>query len=275
MDSGVDDFPDSSLEDVAYLSRSESRGRILAALTMEPRSSGELSDYTGIARTTVSRIVNEFEDRGWAERRSDGKYATTPAGVYVVNEYKPFLQSMEAIGKLGNLVAWLPTDEVSIDIKHFAEATITRPNPTDPTSAVTDFNARLEGVSEFRCIVGIAPPVQFEREMRDAVVERELDTEHVITEEELNYLHNNPERLSRWQKYVEAGANVYCYDGQLPCFLFIFDETVLIFNTKSEYGEPRTAIESTNDTILAWAHQMIEKYRNESKRLDSTAFSAD
>jgi hypothetical protein len=55
------------------------------------------------------------------------------------------------------------------------------------------------------------------------------------------------------------------------------DATVVCIDQtkKSVQVEARAAIESTNDTILAWAHQMIEKYRNESKRLDSTAFSAD
>lgn len=275
MVADADDFPDDVMEDVAYLSRSESRGRILDALASEPRSSGELADATGIARTTVSRIVNEFEERGWAERRNDGNYATTPTGERVVDEFKPFLRSMEAIGNLGDLVAWLPTDEVPIDLHHFADATVNRPDPTNPMSTIADFNSRLDGVSEFRCLVGIAPPIPFERAMRDGVVSDDLYTEHVITDEELDYLLDQPDRLPRWREYVEAGANLYCYDGQVPCNVFVFDDTVIISNSKSDYGDPHVGIESDNEAVRSWAHEVIEEHRENARRLDSEVFATE
>lgn len=52
-----------------------------------------------------------------------------------------------------------------------------------------------------------------------------MGVEHVITKSEFTYLFHYSDRLSRWQDYIEAGAKVYCYDGSIPCDVFIFDET--------------------------------------------------
>lgn len=273
MPSSPEEFSDDALEDIAYLARSGSRLRVLAALATESYTRAELEEKTGVARTTVGRIINEFEERGWVRRTTDGEYEVTPLGKYVVSEFRPFVESIDAIRNLGNLVAWLPTDEVPISLDNFTDAVVRRPDPANPMSTVADFNTRLDGVSEFQCLVGIAPPILFEQRMRDAVVNRDLDTKHVITDEELNYLLDHPERWTRWREYLDAGANVYQYDGRVPCNLFVFDDTVIISNSQSDYGEPHVSIESVNDAVLSWAHEVIEKYKNEAERLNSAVFT--
>lgn len=270
-----DKFPDAAMEDIAYLSRSKSRVRILDELTIDECSRRELEETTGIARTTIGRIINEFEERGWARRTTDGGYEATPPGTSIMSEFTPFVESVQAIRNLGELIGWLPTDEVPIGLRHFTDATVRRPEPADPMSTVTDFNARLDGVSEFQCLVGIAPPIPFEREMVEGVVNRGLDTKHVITDEELNYLLDHPERLPRWREYVEAGANVYRYEDQIPCNIFVFDDTVIITNSQSDYGDPHVGIESDNSVILSWAQEVIEKYKRDAEKLDSTAFTVE
>lgn len=275
MTEDADEFPDGALGDIAYVSRSGSRVMILDTIATEPYSRSELEEATGISRTTVGRIINEFEERGWARRTTDGEYVATPPGERIIIEFKPFVQSVQVIRNLGNLVAWLPINEVPIDLRHFSDATIHRPDPADPLSTVTEFNTRLEGVSEFQCLVRIAPPIPFERAMRNGVVNRDMETKHVITEEEFDYLLAHPERLPRWREYVEGGADLYRYDGQIPCNLFVFDDVVLISNTTSKYGQPHVAIESFNEEVLSWAQGVIEKYRREAERLDSTSFSVE
>lgn len=275
MPGGADRFPGGALDDIAYLSRSVNRVRILDAIATEPSTRSELEKKTGISRTTVGRIINEFEERGWARRTSDGGYTAAPPGKRIIAEFRPFIQSMQVIGELGDLVAWLPVDEVPIDLHHFSDAIIHRPEPADPTSTLSEFTTRMDTAAEFQCLVRIAPPIPLERKMRDGVVDRGIETKHVITDGELDYLLDNPDRLRRWREYVDAGANVYRYDGQIPCNLFVFDDTVLIANTSSDFGEPHVVIESGNDEVLSWAHRVIENYRSEAERIDSAAFSVE
>lgn len=271
----VNESSEEALSDIAYISRSRSRVRILSHLAEESYSRSELEQATGIARTTVGRIINEFEERGWARRTTDGEYTATPSGEHVIAEFKPFVQSMQVIRKFDELLAWLPVDEAPIDLHHFSDSTIHRPEPANPTSTIGEFTTRMEDASTFQCLVRIVPPIPLEQRMHDGVVDRGMETKHVITEDELDYLLDHPERLERWQEYLKAGANVYRYDDQIPCNLFVFDDTVLIGNTSSDFGEPHVVIESDNEQVLSWAQRVIETYRSKSERLDSATFSME
>lgn len=265
-------FPEQTLENIAYLARSENRVRILALLAAGPYGRSEVKEKTGIARTTIDRIINEFEERGWSKRSEDGGYITTPTGEQVTTEFEPFVESMEAICKLGDLVAWIPTETVPIDLRHFVDATVRRPDPADPTSTTAYMTELLREASEFRCLAGVAPPPAFEEAMRDGVVHGELITEHVITNQEYHYLLEQEDRLSRWREYVDAGANLYLHDGPAPCNVLVFDDTIIIGNSQSEIGDPFVEIESTNETVQAWATDVIREYKEDARRLGVVAF---
>lgn len=263
-----------ALRDVEYLARSANRIRILNALVREPNPPRELVELTGTSQSTLRRILSELEERGWAERTVDGTYAVTPAGEHVVDELAPFIESMETIRNLGDAIAWLPTEELSIGIRHFSDASVRRPEPNDPLAPSAFLTKQLRGTTEFRCLVRLAPPLAFEKEMRDAVCEGRLQTEHVITAGELAYLRDCPERLRRWREYLEAGANVYRYDGEIPCNLLLFDKTVLVGQAAPKSGGC-VFIESEDETVRLWAHDIITTYRADAERLHAEAFMAN
>jgi predicted transcriptional regulator len=264
--------PEDALEDIAYFARSKNRVRLLVLLASGSYTRRELGDITGVAKTTIGRILNEFSERGWSERTDDGGYTATPIGRQVVVEFMPLVEAMSAINQLDETVAWFQATENPIGMGQLTDATIVRPDPADPMAPVNAYMSDLRTASEFHCLVGVAPPESFEKAMRDGVVERGMHAEHVINESEYTYLLQYPNRLTRWREYIEAGANVYCYDGAVPCNVMIFDETVYIANTQSEYGEPYTVIESHNDAVLSWGHELIDTYRNDAKRLDGRSF---
>lgn len=266
-------LPEQALEDIAYLARSVNRVRILDVLASGRHERGDVEDITGIARTSIDRIVKEFEERGWAQRTSDGYYVATPTGERILTEFIPFLRSMEAIRTLGDLVAWLPTDEVPIGLHHFADATVSRPDPAYAMSTVEDLEDLLSEASLFRFLIGVALPSAFERTIRDVVVNEDLRPEIVLTDDVLHYLLEHPERLPRWREYIEAGGDVYRYDGQVPCNVFRFDEIVVITNSQSDIGDhPLIGIGSENEAVLSWAQEVFVKYREDADRLVSQAF---
>ncbi|WP_318569030.1 hypothetical protein [Salinigranum marinum] len=264
-----------ALEDIAYFARSKNRVRLLVILASGSYTRRELGDMAGVAKTTIGRILNEFSERGWTERTADGNYTATPIGQQVVMEFMPLVESMSVIKKLGETVAWFQATENPIGMGQLTDATVVRPDPADPMAPVNAYVEDLRTASEFYCLVGVAPPESFEKAMRDGVIERGMRAEHVITESEYTYLLAYPNRLTRWREYVEAGANVYCYSDAVPCNVMIFDETVYIANTQSEYGEPYTVIESHNDAVLSWGHEIVETYRNDAERLDVESFSTE
>jgi hypothetical protein len=70
---------DASLEDIEFLSRSPHRVRALRTLRAGPADRDDLRAATEASKATVSRLLNEFEDRNWVVR--DGhEYELTDPG---------------------------------------------------------------------------------------------------------------------------------------------------------------------------------------------------
>ena len=124
-----DAVPAGALESIAYLARSHNRVALLATLSTGAYTPSDLHDATGVARTTVGRIVNEFEEREWVERTSDGTYVTTPTGDQVAAEFTPFVESMAVVRKLGDKVAWVQEVDPPLDLHHLGEAVVRRGHP--------------------------------------------------------------------------------------------------------------------------------------------------
>lgn len=65
------------------------------------------------------------------------------------------------------------------------------------------------------------------------------------------------------------------YEGEIPCHLFIVDETVLIGNNQPEVVQPCEFVETDDETGLSWARENIESYRSDANRLGPEAFAQE
>lgn len=265
-----DPLSEPALDDVAYLSRSRNRVRILAALSNAAATRGELEAATGISRTTLDRAVSELVERNWIERTADGQYSATAAGERIAAETTRVVGAFQAIRNLGDAVAWLPEAELTVGLHQFREATVRRPEPNAMNAPATFATALLREATEFACLVNTPPSLAFEEAMMAGVAEGRLATNHVITEGELDVLREDPDRAARWRTYVEAGADLYCYDGSIPCNLIVIDETVLVLDRQPRAAE---GIESSNPAVRAWATELIDDYRADAARLEAAAFA--
>jgi len=270
MTSDNEAVPGDALADVDYLSRSANRVAILDALAKGPATRRALAERTGVSRATLDRIVNEFEERGWAERRTDGEYAATAAGAHVVREFRPFVESVAAVNRLGEAVGWLPTDELDVGLHEFSDATVRRPANDDPVEAVEYMTDLLRESDEFRTLNHLLPPGMFERTLHDQVVGGALTVEAVTTREVVEHFERSPDRRERWRDVVEAGGAVFYRDPPIPCNLMIFDGIVLIKRSDTgpiddSYGVP---IVSENGSVLSWAHDLVDRYRDDAVRVD-------
>lgn len=209
------------------------------------------------------------------ERTTDWEYTTTPIGEQVVTEFMPLVESMMVIRHLGEAVAWLQAPDDRVGLHHLRDATIWRPEPTDPMAPTVAYMADLRTANEFHCLAGVAPTEPFEKAMRDGVVERGMSVEHVISKSEYEYLLDYPERLARWRDYIEAGVNVYRFDGTVPINFIVIDGTVYIAKSQSDHGSPYTVIQSVNPVLRSWVHEMIEKYQTDAVLLNERPFSPE
>jgi len=262
---------DDALEDIAYLSRSSNRVQLLETLADSPHTRSELGDVTGASRTTLGRILAELEDRGWAERTVDGNYAATTRGEHVTREFTPLVEAMESIRDLGDAVNWLPSDELSIGLQHFSDATVIRSEPNAPMEMGRYHAELLRDATHVHTLTYIGPPAAVGEAAYDGVVSGRLAAEHVMAGGLVDYIRDHPEEPPPWQEYIEAGARVYRYEGHIPCHLFIADETVHL--TKPETDPSGAVIESTNETVREWAIGLIETYREDAQRVEGETFT--
>lgn len=270
-------IPAEALDDVAYLSRSANRVAILDALARGPATRREVAEETGVSRTTLDRIVNELEDRGWAVRTTDGDYVTTPSGEHLMAQVRPFLDSVEAIRRLGEAVTWLPSAELTVGLQHFSDAVVRRPEQNDPMETVDYFTELVQQTTEFRVLAHLAPPGPLSGALRDCITAGRLDAEFALTDGLVSFLGEQAERRRRWREMLGSGADLYRTEGPIPCNLWIFDDLVLIKKSGPEpidesYGVP---IESEDETVRSWAHDLIDRHRADATRVDVDAFAEE
>jgi predicted transcriptional regulator len=263
-----------AIEDVAYLSRSATRIRVLDALARGAYSRRELDERTEASRTTLDRIVNELEDRGWAARRPDGDYEATATGRRLVAETVPFVGAVAAIRRLGEAVAWLPED-LSIGLHHFQDAVVRRPGGGDPIETGEYFVELFQETTAFRVLTNLAAPGPVGRALRDRVVSGEMTAECVITEDVVDLNRESPERSARWREMLQAGADVFAHPGPIPCNLYVFEDTVLVKKggpkpIDDAYGVP---IQSENEAVVSWAHRLLDECRADATRLPVETFA--
>jgi predicted transcriptional regulator len=264
---------DEALADIAYLGRSRNRVEILNAIVSRPHSPREIAEETGAARSTLERILAELEDREWTERTSEGKYEGTDIGAFVVDEFTPVVDAMEAIRNLGETLSWLPRDELSISLSHFSDAVVRRPD--DPTEAVDYMTDVLRATENFRVISHLIPPEPPANAIHDGVATGRMTIDYVLTEDVMEFLSGHSERRDRWLQTIDAGANLWSLEGPIPCNLWIFDDTVWIKRSRpgsiqDAYGVP---IISDDDTVRSWGHDLIDRYRDAATPVDVEAFS--
>ena len=256
------------------MTRSRNRVRILGAVAEEPATPGEVADLTGASRSTIQRILSELEDREWVRRTNEGSYVATAVGTHVVHEFVPFVKSMETIDDLGEAIATLPTDSLSIGIQQFTDATIVRPEPNDPNAPDAYFSTLIRDTAELSCVVDIAAPLAVENAIRDRVIDGVLRSEHVLTDRLFQYNCRSTERAQTWKVLTQNGADVYRYDGHISSNVFILDETVLLGETPPD-GEGCVLIESDSEPVLAWAEEFVEAYKARADRLTGKEFADD
>jgi len=244
-------------------------------LTDRPASRQELVESIGTSRATIDRVVNEFENRGWAERTVDGTYTATAWGVHLQEQFDPFLESVAALRRLGGTVEWLPAEELTIGLHHFADAEVVGQGQDDPVETIDMMVEMVDDATEFRAFTHLVPPAPLAEATLQGVQSGRLTAEGVLTADSITFLGGDPERRERWTAIIDAGTPLYRYDGDIPCNVWIIDETVLIKKSGPEpfadaYGVP---IVSQNEAVRAWANQLIDTYRDRADRLDPGYFA--
>jgi len=125
------------LDDIRFLADSENRFTALETLAAGPRSRSELQNATEASKATISRLLGDFEDRGWVAREGH-RYALTPLGEYVASAFVDLHDHMTTASDLRELLPWFPLGELDVefDFETLTGAEITAATPDNPMAPV-------------------------------------------------------------------------------------------------------------------------------------------
>lgn len=247
---------DDALEAIAFLSRSANRVSVLVELAEEPRERDELGDVIDASRTTLSRVLNDLEGRGWIGRRGT-RYQATPVGRHVVESFMPLVETMTGVERLGDVGGLLPA-EVSLDLRHFRGATVVRPDTDDPTAHLDHGVARLGQGARIRIISNTIVP-EYARVVRERVAVDDVDFDSVVASTFLDELEPGRETTKDVRAIVREGGTIRRHPGSVPYNLFLVDGTTL-FWLCNEDGSRQALLESADETVRSWVEATFRAF---------------
>ena len=251
-----------SLEDVQFLANSANRVQVLTALVDEQATRRELQDEVDGSRSTVARILDEAETRGWVD--SEGtRYWLTPLGEGMVADFRSYLARVEGHQHLGELVNHLPPPLFALDSRHYSDAEIVELTPDNPAAPFSRAFELFQGATEYRGLNSTALP-EHVKVLRDRIEERSLEFEQVIEKSFVETLRDDQERSAVWASLTDR---VWVYDGVVPINVHVVDGTVLVWLGESR-GEVAGLFVSDDPAVVTWAESLYEEYRDDAEPLD-------
>lgn len=264
---------DPPLDDVAFLARSNNRVDVLEALDERDLTRRELHDATGISQPTLGRVLDGFEERGWATNGGNGnggRYRLTPLGCLLAEEFGSLLDVVGTIQTLQELAPWLPLDEMDFELRALSDARITTPKPTDATAHFRREAEVLAHTERLRFLCNQAQPETVAR-YRDWVVEEGGHMEAVITADAVDAALAHPVMGRQLRGMLASGrATVHRYDGDVAFMAGMLDDTATIVPL-DDSGVPCAFVESDDDAVRAWVTDTLESYREEATPLSVDA----
>jgi predicted transcriptional regulator len=256
----------SSLENIEFLSRSSSRVKVLDALQEEPRTRDELKNETDASRTTLSRMLADFEDRGWITR-SNGQYQPTPEGEFVASEVKRLLENMETAEKLDGALGWIPTDEFEFDLRRLQNAEISSVRWDDPASMRT-FAEHFDGATRVRSTATTVTRDAVEL-LRNLTVEQDGSYEGILGPSAVESIREHPVLRKQLREILESGrASVYRYTGEdPPIMVMLVDELASVCNHGNGGLQMETVV-SDDEAFRSWVEGYIDSAIADSEPLD-------
>ncbi|QRV17741.1 transcriptional regulator (plasmid) [Haloterrigena salifodinae] len=265
---------ESTLDAVQFFANSANSVRVFEALTDGATTSRDLAAQTEASRSTVARILDKGESRGWISSEGS-QYELTEEGKIMIAEFRAYLQTVEGIQHLGDAIRWLPEPVHSLDYRHFRTAEIITPKTPTPSKPYDHVAAKIRTTDEVRSLVEVTLP-RYVTLICEQVNEQQLDAELVIEANWIETLPAESEQVPLLRARAERGS-IWTYDGEIPLNLHLFDDSVAIWlgEDRDEERVVRGLLVAEAPAVLSWAEDLYEDYRTKGELLDPVTISAN
>jgi predicted transcriptional regulator len=142
--------------ELAVLVESPAAAAVLTALSDGPQTRTALADRVAPDDGALDDALDRVAERGWIRREAD-TYRTTRVGSLVAAQFEALSEAASLGRTLGDLADLVPVDDLSVDLRQFADADVVRATDSDaaaPEAAVADLLHEADEVT----VVGDALP---------------------------------------------------------------------------------------------------------------------
>ncbi|AGB37755.1 helix-turn-helix transcriptional regulator [Natronococcus occultus] len=262
---------ESTLEEIEFLALSANRVDVLGLLADGRRTRSELAEATGASQATLGRILSDFEDRSWI-RRDEDAYVATATGRLVSAGFTDLQEILEAELRLREVVDYLPTHAMDVDLRRLADATITQPSqmrPNAPLSRLLDLLREAEEVRTFSHA--------FNEQTLTVVQERTAAGDQrfkgVFSRRAIEALADESGLRSRLRSLVESDqAELRVRDEGVPIAAMLVDDVVYLL-LRDENGVLRASVDTDDPAVRSWAQDTYDHYWRTADPLEADALS--
>ncbi|MFT4884674.1 MAG: putative transcriptional regulator [Natronomonas sp.] len=260
-----------TIDSISFLTRSETRVRLLEQLLEEGAATQrDLRVELDTSRSTVTRALNAFQDRGWVRNQEDA-YRLTPVGQQVIEATRRFAETVEAAEGLAPFLRWFPTEEFDLDITSLSTATVVTPTDGDPYTPARTQTELLREADRFR---GLFPSIDLEgsKLVHDQITSGALEAE-IIVSPSVEETITAGKFVPLFREKLETGRlTVLGGDSDIPFYLGIADGETVQIGVEDDEGFPRALLEATDERVREWAERVYEDYRDRATPLSVEAF---
>jgi len=251
---------------IAYLVGSESRAQLLVRLADAPARKATLAaDELLPSRTTIQRVIAQFDEYGWIQRTDEGAFQLTQPAIAAYEEYKRLHAAMtQAIEKAPCLRLLAEWADPPLDVLTDTELVVKRND--DPhamlDAAVEAANIRDRTLSHVRSITPLFDPLMFD--IFGEFVDRGTQFEVVFDHQAYSEL-TRPANLHYFAgALVAPNVQVRLHPDTLQTGLGIYDGTVLLGG--STVHDQEAGVTGSSEQFREWADATFETIWNESVR---------
>lgn len=258
------------LEEIEFLARSQNRVEVLRLLAAEPHTRGSLGTATGASQATLGRILEDFADRSWVTHNGR-EYVATATGELVADGIAELVSVLETEGKLRDVVAFLPTEELDFDLRHLADATVTVPTRTRPSAPLRHVRDAIERADTLRAFSHTLNE-QTLSTVHDQVTGGEYGFEAVLSRSALDALAADAQLWAQVRALSRhANATVRVAQSEIPVAALVADEAVYLL-VRDEHGVLRASLSTGSAPVREWATDRFDRYWERATPLDPLEF---
>lgn len=252
------------LEPIVFLARSETRVQLLEHLLEAERSRAEVNDSVDASRSTVSRTLSEFEERGWVERQN-GTYRLSAVGEIIGTEFLALVDSIQQTEDLSAFLSRFPYREYELNLAALREAEVTVATETEPHAPIRQHAQSVREASRYRALLpGII--MQGKEDIHSRVVNGQLDIEFVVPPRVAETM-TDAEFVDTFREQVASGhLSVHVAEATPAFFLGLLDDDLVQIGVSDADGLPRAMLETDHEPVRAWAETVYERHRKDARQ---------